>query len=176
MNNAFEKVKDLLYDYIDYFLILLVVLLIGAIIGWRLDILFGDNELEETDNNIQIEESNDENVEDSTKEEQEKNSDEDAENDERDDQEKDNSGREESSSVNNQDGQAKEEISLDIPEGSLPPNTAQILLDNGVIQDKNQFLSRASELGLDIKLRSGSYTFIKNSDLDTIIKILANIK
>lgn len=175
MNKTLEKAKDILYDYIDYVLILIVVLLVGALIGWRLDLLFGDNDLtDEKDSDVKVEEPVDDNKEEAPDKDS-KNEDNEEKDDTDEDSNKD-SETEDSSSEDNDNGQAKEEISVEIPQGSLPHNTAQILLDKGVIQDKNEFLTRASELELDTKLRSGTFTFIKNSELDTVIKLLANIK
>jgi hypothetical protein len=46
MKNFFEKLKDFIYDYIDFITVILVIILIGAIIFWRLDILFTDTEVD----------------------------------------------------------------------------------------------------------------------------------
>lgn len=159
MKNVFDKMKDILYNYIDYILILLVVIIIGGIIGWRLEILFDNNKTEAINNNVDtIEEINDNNETSSNEKE-------DLVQDE-----------EESSSEEDKSNETNEEITVEIPQGSLPPNTAQILLDNAIIDDKTEFLDRAADLGLDTKLRSGNFTFNKNSKLDTVINKLANIK
>lgn len=43
MNKFTNKIKDLFYDTTDYAIILLVVVVVALIIGWRLDILFDEN-------------------------------------------------------------------------------------------------------------------------------------
>ncbi|MBS4536576.1 hypothetical protein GOQ29_13205 [Clostridium sp. D2Q-14] len=172
MKNKFEKIKDLLYDYIDYVLIILVVVIIGGIIGWRLEILFNDNETEAITSNIDsIEKDVDENS--SKKEKEDSNANKEEKNDSeenKDNDEKSSSSKDDKSSKND------EEIAIEIPQGSLPSDTAQILLDNDLIDDVDKFIDRAEALKLETKLRSGEFTFNKGSDLDNIIKTLANIK
>ena len=43
MKDFFEKLFDLLYDYIDNIIMLAIIIIVVAIIGWRLDLIFTDD-------------------------------------------------------------------------------------------------------------------------------------
>ncbi len=42
MKDSLERLKDILYNISDYLIMGAIVIVIGLIIGWRLDILFPD--------------------------------------------------------------------------------------------------------------------------------------
>ena len=64
-------------------------------------------------------------------------------------------------------------ITINIPDGTLPSGIGSILESNGLIESKNEFVLRAQSLGLDRKLKAGTFRIKTNSSLDEIIKILA---
>lgn len=187
MKNFVEKIKDFLYDATDYVLILVIIVGVVAVIGWRLDILFAkdmdkpdgehnnkapitDVVSNEKDNNKDTEKDNTDDV-----------SDEDGSNsatDDEDDQKIDNGDTQ----SNNNDGNDKttdskpnteEIITVKIPSGSFPPAIANILLDKGLIDNKMDFLIKSQELKLDTKLKSGEFQIKKGISLEELIRILA---
>ncbi len=177
MSSLLEGIKDFLYDAIDYILILVVVLIVGGIIGWRLDILFAkevdkptievtsednveskENDLVKTDsehsekNNQNVVQSSDDIIE---------------ENDTQDNTNID--------QTSNNISEPQENVftkTIKIPSGSLPPEIGDILLENNLINSKSDFLKLAKDLKLDTKLRSGSFKLSSDSSLETIIKTI----
>lgn len=192
MRKLIEGIKDFIYDSVDYFIVLCVVLLVGVIIGWRLPQLFAsdldkyseseiaaatdesDNkEVSETDKNTSKDDSS-KTIEDNVievVEEESDNSNSEKNIDESDSNES--SSNESSSNVSNNNG---ETITVVIPSGSLSPKIADILKNKGLIDDTNEFLKKAKELKLDTKLRSGDFKIKQGSSLESIIKKIAGRK
>lgn len=174
MKNFMEKLKDFLYDATDYLLILAIIIGVGAIIGWRLDILFAKDmdklnadsenppvaDLIISDEDLQ---SIDSNNSDSDGEEGTQN------NTDEDDSSTNNGETTDGENVNDQE----EIVTVVIPSGSLPPTIANILIEKGLIDDKMEFLIRSQELELDTKLKSGEFKIKKGTNLDELIKIIA---
>ncbi|MTI67079.1 MAG: endolytic transglycosylase MltG [Firmicutes bacterium] len=183
MKNLFEGLKDILYDSMDYLIILVVVLVVGGVIGWRLGVLF-DSDIEKTPISVAAEnnENNEDNISNSSdtpsvdKEEDtdEITPSEDSTKDVADISSKDST--KDTDDTTKENTEVKEEvktITISIPQGSLGPTIAKILIDNDLIESKSEFLSTAEELGLDRYLRSGNYKIKTNSSLENIIKIIA---
>jgi len=166
MKNFFEKLKDFIYDYIDFITVILVIILIGAIIFWRLDILFTDTEVDNPsdENNTNIQEPIEENNPNDEKEDKNNNSDENEEN-QKDENEEISTDTEKDSS---------NDVEINIEAGSSSESIADTLLSNNIINDKREFLLRLSDLGLETKLRPGTFVLKQNDNIDTIIKTLAN--
>lgn len=186
MKNFVEKIKDFLYDATDYVLILVIIVGVVAVIGWRLDMLFakdmdkpdGDHNnkapiidvvTNEKDNNKDTEKDNIDDV----------SSEDDNDADNEDDQKIDN-GDTESNNINsgndkNTDSKPNTEeiITIKIPSGSFPPAIANILLEKGLIDNKMDFLIKSQELKLDTKLKSGEFKIKKGISLEELIRILA---
>lgn len=170
MSNFSEGIKDFFYDSIDYIMIIVIIAIMGSVIVWRLDILFSDDNIDKiaisemdkplSDNNessnsiidteeneiIKISET-DTNTEETTKEEQ-------------------TSTQEKITKI----------IEVKIPDRTLAPTIADILIQKNLISSKSDFLRKAQELKLDTKLKSGTFKIKENSSLETIIKIIARSK
>lgn len=144
---TFDKIKDFLYDGMDYIVMLLIIAAIALVINWRLDGLFT---VETTDFGNESSASAEESVVDEFVEEQEKEKAK-KENEEDKDEETDNV------------------ININIPAGSLPGDIADILVSNNLIEDKSEFLDMVVELQLETKLRSGKYELRENATLEDII-------
>ncbi|WP_069649082.1 hypothetical protein [Caloranaerobacter ferrireducens] len=182
MNNFIEKFKDFLYDIIDYIIVIGVIVIVIGIIGWRLDILFADNIVKtpiissEDTNNSNITSINENTSIDMSEKNISENPIDDTEinnstqNDNQDNQIDSNKSDKD---TNLNDTQNTKIVVIDIPKGSLGPTIAEILLREGLIDSKTEFLNRAKELKLDTKLKAGSFKIESNSSLDKIIKIIA---
>jgi hypothetical protein len=153
MKKFYEVVKDILYDSIDYIIMIGIVGIVILIIGWRLDLLFAKDALDVSSHNIPIEENND------------KDSDQNLDND-----------NEENPTDNNDKNNSEETngeiIKITIPSGSLPSKIGSILEDNGLVSSKADFVLKAQELKLDTKLKSGNYEIKSNSSIEEILTIL----
>lgn len=181
MTNFMEKVKDFLYDAIDYVLILVIIVGVAAIIGWRLDILFAKDmdkaTLDSEPTNVTPIASDNKNGDndslDSEKDpSQAANEDNNKDIEENHEPEPDSTDREEPS---NEDSPtvSDEIITVKIPSGTLPPTIANILLEKGLIDNKMDFLIKSQELKLDTRLKSGEFQIKKGIGLEELIKLLA---
>lgn len=186
-----EGIKDFLYDATDYILIFVIIIVISGVIAWRLDILFA-SEVEKTSDNI-TQNLADDSSEFNSSENHDSEDDvqvvlDDNENETNDDSNQStvdndesviNDQTQENSSTSDSQLHSEESsriITVEIPDGTIAPGIADILLNKGLINNKSEFLKRAQELKLDTKLKSGVYKIKENSPLDTIIKTIARVK
>lgn len=148
MKKILNAIRDFIYNITDYGLIITVVVVMALILGWRFDILFNRSIEKETISQLPqiIEEEENPSSEPGT---EEKPQDE----------------------TPSQSGLI---ATINIPDGSFPSSIGDILLSSNLINDKDEFLTRSVELGLDTKLRSGTYDIEVGTSLDNIIKIIAN--
>lgn len=151
MKIFFEKLLDLVYDYIDYIIMLVIILLVVGIIGWRLDLIFTDNgtsippieENEENENENELNED-DEPVEP------------------------------EDSEDGELEGQVGVEVEIEIPSGTFPSGIGNILLENQLIEDNSEFLTKVQEGNYETGLKAGVYVIPTGSSIDEILLILTN--
>jgi len=167
MSKIVEKIKDILYDSFDYVVMLIIVVVVIGIIGWRLDVLFASNKDIPTPP-IVVEKENSK---------EPKETDEPVEPDEEVDAPIDTTVAEvppvvEVPPVETPAAPTGEKIKINIPAGSLPGKIGTILSDNGLIDSSRNFIAKAVELKVDTKLKSGDYSIPKGSTYEEIIKIL----
>ncbi|KAF5052415.1 endolytic transglycosylase MltG [Sedimentibacter saalensis] len=161
MKTIINAIRDFIYNITDYGLIIVVIVVMVLILGWRFDILFNrgieKDKLSDLPQIIAEEEYN------NSKNPQTPDDPDDAENPEKPEGE-------------TPDTPAPSGLiaTVEIPEGSFPSSIAKILQSSNLISDTNEFLNRSVELGLDTKLRSGTYEIEVGTSLDDIIKIIAN--
>lgn len=176
MNNKFESFKDFLYEAIDYFLILGIIIIVAGIIGWRLDLLFTETNSLNSANKSEM--SNDsKNHEASTIDKSlEKNGD-----------------KSNSSTANNNDLVKNEHnkkdftpkdpdssnidsnnksIEITIPAGSNSSSIGEILKEEGIIDDSSEFILKSEEMNLSTKLKSGTFDLYLNDNIENVLLIL----
>ncbi|TFZ40707.1 hypothetical protein E4100_03890 [Soehngenia longivitae] len=148
-----DKLKDILYDSIDYIIMIGIVVVVILVIGWRLDILFTGSDVAEVPTN-EVSEPITNEVEPKPD---------------------DTSGNQsnESPETPSNENAGSTEVQVIIPDGSLPNEIGKILQESGVIEDSNAFVNKAVELGLDTKLRSGSYSLNTNQTIEEIVLIIS---
>lgn len=191
MNNFLEKLKDFLYDATDYIIMLVVVLVVAGIIGWRLEILFAEDTLEEQTEKDKIVASDkieedkkiekDDEVtedketinEDEDKQDKKDTEDKDEKVENKDKKAKDKSDKKDEKKDENKDKNSDKVITISIPEGSLSGAIADILLEEKLIADKDDFLKTAKDLNLETKLKPGKFEIKSNSTYEEILKILS---
>ena len=168
MKSFFDGLKDFIYDSIDYFIMIAIVIGVVFIIGWRLDILFAKDasdipnpppivadgaDIDDNDNDV---------VDSDTDPEDNVNPDEPSD---------------QPDMVDDPDSETPdpnpETVTINIPDGTLPSGIGAILESNGLVSNKNDFVIQAQSMELDRKLRSGTYEINSNSSLEEIIKIIA---
>lgn len=150
MKNFFDKLKDILYDGTEYILMIAIIGTVALIINWRLDGLFAmdiggaDNNLETNTESIVEEYS--EYVEDKEEEIEEEEA---------------------------EDSESKEEIiDIVIPSGTLPNEIGDILVSYELVDSRSEFLNKVIEMGVETKLKSGTFKIAKDSSLEEIVNIL----
>lgn len=179
MKKFLDKLVDILYDYMDYVLMLIIVVSIVGVIGWRLDILFTkDVSKLETNSSTNLEEKNssqekknpitDVSKPNGSKTQKKNNIDENSneaneKNDANQDENKDKIPDENNGEI----------ITVVIPDGSTSLSIGEILESNGLVDNQKEFIQKSEELNLDRKLKSGTFEIPKNSSLESLVKIIA---
>ncbi len=150
MKKIINAIKDFLYNITDYGLIITVVVIMIAVLAWRFDILFNKGIEKEAIASIPNTSQNANTNEPNNENENNENSD---------------PSEEDNKSV----------ITVEIPQGSFPAAIGEILVNENLIEDENEFLNRSVALGLDTKLQSGTYEIETGMSLDDVIKIIAHM-
>lgn len=153
-------IKDFIYDITDYGLILAVIVIVGAILIWRLNILFSldiakepiQNNTPSIDQPVHMPDPTDENT---------------------DIAETPSTEPDEVQPSVEPEKPVEEYIDINIPEGTFPAEIAEILLSKGLIDDENEFLNKAIELELDRRLQCGEFKIKVGSTLESIVKQVA---
>lgn len=158
MKRFFDWLKDFVYDSTDYIIMLLIIVSVVFVIGWRLDVLFADDAIDIPSKNIIVTDNKIPPVEDKQTEDIESNLD---------DEDLENPITEDPALSPN-----SKSISVTIPPGSLPSKIGSILESNGLVTNKNDFVEKAQELNLDKKLKSGSFEIPTKSSIEEILKII----
>lgn len=207
-----DKTKDLFYNAIDYLVMLVIIIGVVIILGWKFEMLFNksatdDNEIVEnnTEEDVKPTESdtvtkdisevdkidkeqseNTENTENPNETEVTTDENTDAENTD----ENGATDTEQPTETETTDTETTEnettaqtdtkpaenaggEVTINIPAGTLPGATGQILADNGIVESSEAFVKKAVELGLDRKLKSGEFKLTKGMSLDAVVKAIA---
>lgn len=190
-----DKTKDLLFNTIDYVVMIVIILGIVVILGHKFELLFNkgkvDSEVAQTDEtnpevnitNEDLNNKNDENAENNATVDSNTNQDENTESTEIDltENTEENTDTNEAEENNNEDSKPEdttpqatgEEVKITIPNGTLPGGIGEILASQGLVSSKEDFINKAVELQLDRKLRSGEFTFKKGQSLEEIIRTIA---
>ena len=193
-----DKTKDLLFNTIDYVVMIVIILGIVVILGHKFELLFNkgkvDSEVAQTDEsnpevnitNEDLNNKNDENTENADNNsavDSNTNQNENAESTEIDltENTEENNNTNETEENNNEDSKPAdttpqatgEEVKITIPQGTLPGGIGEILASQGLVSSKEDFINKAVELQLDRKLRSGEFTFKKGQSLEEIIRTIA---
>ena len=154
MKDYLEKAKDILYNISDYIIMFTIILAIGLIIAWRLDILFPQTTAMVEPNILEkVESTGSKTIE-----------------------KPDTHAR--TKPVENEVVEKEEPtiVIVSIPKGTPSSNIGDILLDKNLINSTKEFEDKVKELDLEKNLRSGEYDIENPSSLEEIVKIIANQK
>ena len=171
-----KKIKDLIYDYNDIFVALLIIAVAGAIIFWRVtnimaypDYLAGKDQTQtgEVDfSDVDLTPANvddfNENPEDITTEPSEEGQGEQTPADE--------TQTEEPTQTAQTDADGN--YVVEIPKGSSALGIARILKAQGIISDEDAFMEKVEELDATMKMKYGTYKIPQGSSAEQIINIL----
>ncbi len=147
MKRIINAIRDFIYNITDYGLIITVIVIMVVILAWRFDLLFsrGINKEIIEDFPISSEVPAEEDPESEPGEE-----------------------------VPEEETPTGLIATISIPQGSYPSQIGEVLLNNNLIDSKEEFLTRCVELNLDTRLQSGTFDIKVGTPLDDIIKIIAN--
>jgi hypothetical protein len=147
MKRIINAIRDFIYNITDYGLIITVIVIMVVILAWRFDLLFsrGINKEIIEDFPISSEVPDKEDPESEPGEE-----------------------------VPEEETPTGLIATISIPQGSYPSQIGEVLLNNNLIDSKEEFLTRCVELNLDTRLQSGTFDIKVGTPLDDIIKIIAN--
>ena len=204
-----DKTKDLFYNAIDYLVMLVIIIGVVIILGWKFEMLFNksatdDNQIvennteedvkptendtvtkdisevdkidkeqsENTENPNETEATTDENT--ATKNTDENGATETEQPTETETTDTETTENETTAQTDTKPAEnAGGEVTINIPAGTLPGATGQILADNGIVESSEAFVKKAVELGLDRKLKSGEFKLTKGMSLDAVVKAIA---
>lgn len=160
MKDFLDKIKDILYDGTEYILMIAIIAVVALVINWRLDGLFA-MDVENSDKQITLD---NESIVDEYNEYLENIEDEAPEEEKTEDNEKDNEKDAEEKGII---------VNVTIPSGSLPNEIANILVSNGLVESKSEFINKVVEMGVETKLKSGTFKIPKGSSIEEIVNIIS---
>ncbi|WP_422485297.1 hypothetical protein [Gudongella sp. DL1XJH-153] len=164
-----DKIRDILYDSIDYIFMVFIIVIVVGVIGWRLDVLFAKDALEShTPGQIVVDNSSraDDNPSDN----------EDEPSDSTDPQDDPSSGDNPPEEPQEQPNQPSSPVvvKVEIPVGSMPGKIGLLLEEKGVVNSSREFIAKAVEMGLDTKLKSGTYNIQLGLPTEDVVRLLTN--
>lgn len=204
-----DKTKDLFYNAIDYLVMLVIIIGVVIILGWKFEMLFNksatdDNEIVENNTEEDVKPTENDTVTkdisevDKIDKEQSENTENPNETEVTTDENTDTENTDENGATETEQPTETEttdtettenetpvetetkpaenaggEVTINIPAGTLPGATGQILADNGIVESSEAFVKKAVELGLDRKLKSGEFKLTKGMSLDAVVKAIA---
>lgn len=204
-----DKTKDLFYNAIDYLVMLVIIIGVVIILGWKFEMLFNksatdDNEIVENNTEEDVKPTESDTVTkdisevDKIDKEQSENTENPNETEVTTDENTDTENTDENGTTETEQPTETEttetettenettvetdtkpaentggEVTINIPAGTLPGATGQILADNGIVESSEAFVKKAVELGLDRKLKSGEFKLTKGMSLDAVVKAIA---
>ena len=197
-----DKTKDLLFNAIDYVVMIVIIIGIVILLGYKFELLFNKSKVDAdvaqtqenqkevtvTSGDIKTNENSDENSDEETTTDtnEDTNASENTEdtkpdeiiisNPNKESESKDTTTTENTNTENNTETKPQatgEEVKIKIPSGTLPGGMGEILANAGLVSSKDEFVKKAVEMKLDRSLKSGDFVFKKGQALDEIIRTLA---
>lgn len=169
MKKTLDYIKDVLYDSIDYIIMIGIIGVVVLVIGWRLDLLFANDALD-IPTNLVIE--NNSPGKDNTPPPEVKDPDENMETQDTEDPIEEDNENEPIETTDPVKPPGKI-VKINIPPGTLAHNIGKILEENGLISSTKEFLEKSQELKLDTKLKSGIFEIDSALSIESIIKLIA---
>ncbi|NLJ78011.1 MAG: endolytic transglycosylase MltG [Tissierellia bacterium] len=157
MEDLLERIKDILYDGIDYIIMIAIIVVVILVINWRLGGLFAPNDIKiasDTPKTISEDGYEDDSSEPS--------------------EEGDEELPDDISPTPQNESPSSTLIELYIPAGSTSSSIGDALIIKGLIEDKAIFLEEIKKSNLETKLRHGMYRIPLNSSIGEILDILTS--
>lgn len=175
MKKISNFIKDIIYDKNDLLIALIILALAGFIINDKIGIIMSYPEIlaaqiqEETtssknDNDIGLQQKGQDTKPEGETQENPT---------EKEDPEEEPKDNEETGKVN-PDSDNEEMVPIHIEYGATGSKIAQILIDSGLLQTKEEFFDAVNESGADTKLQAGNFEIPANATPSEIISIITN--
>ncbi len=172
-----KKIKDLIYDYNDIFVALLIIAAAGAIIFWRVtdimaypDYLAGKEQTQAGDVDFSDVDLTPVNVDEFNEQPDDITAPEGS---------GENQGGEQTPAEPDQDEtpataqtDADGNYVVEIPKGSSAQGIARILKEQGIISDVDAFMDTVDAMGATMKMKYGTYKIPQGSSAEQIVEIL----
>ncbi|MGM0396571.1 MAG: hypothetical protein ACQEP4_05895 [Bacillota bacterium] len=159
-----DKIRDILYDSVDYIFMIVILLIVVGVIGWRLDVLFAKDALgAPTPGQVIVDNTGREGEGAPETDENPENPD----------------GRGTPSEGDDPAEQPSDPSSpvivmVEIPVGSMPGKIGLLLEEKGIVSSSREFIAKAVELDLDTKLKSGTYKIQLGLPTEDVVRLLTN--
>lgn len=178
MNNNFESFKDFLYEAIDYFMIIAIILIVAGIIGWRLDLLFSESDALDTRTKTEITQESKEsidNLKDKNKQVIHDSEDKSKNSGKSKDKEDNKSTTTSDSKVDKKKKNNLENktITITIPDGANSNSIGDLLKNKGIVDDTSEFVLKSEEMNMSTKLKSGTFEINSDDSLEEVIRTLS---
>lgn len=167
-----NKIKDIIYDYNDIFVALLIIVIAGIMLLWRVNSIMEypeylaqkAPEAQQTQQDVDFKDVDlePEHVDENLNTEPE---DVNSENLNQPEQQPEEPPKEETPQIAG-------DVKFEVPKGSSASKIADLLRQAGLIDDQKEFLSKLAEMKADTKLKAGTFTIPAGSDYEAVIKIL----
>ena len=174
-----KKIKDLIYDYNDIFVALLIIAVAGAIIFWRVtnimaypDYLAGKEQTQTGEVDFSEVDLTPTEVEDFNENPEDISTETPGEEGQSGEQTPAENPSGESGGVTPVQPDANGKITVEIPKGSSAGGIAKILKQAGLIEDTDAFMETVEKLGATMKMKYGTYKIPQGSTAEEIIDIL----
>ncbi|MCQ2561654.1 MAG: endolytic transglycosylase MltG [Clostridia bacterium] len=175
-----KKIKDLIYDYNDIFIALMILALAAMVILWRVTGIMDYSKYVNKHNPTHHSQVDFTDVDLTQTEVEEFNENPEEFNSESSGQEAEAPQEQQPAETGSEEPQPQEggqqtatDKSIVIPAGSAGTKIAEILVQNGLIESSDQFLSAVTAKQAEKKLKAGTFTIPAGSTVDQIVDILA---
>lgn len=168
--SSLEKLKDLIHDYSDLLLAIIITSAMVVVVFWNLNTIFEEPAVSSaiTPPSAQKNDSEERTNEDSTFVTIDL-SEEEFSNDETGDTEE----TVEAEDVDESTPDTESTVTVVIPSGTPGMGIATILVEQGLLPEPGVFVQAAEELNLSLNLKSGTYDIPKDSSPEEMVRIIA---
>ncbi len=176
-----ERLKDFFHDYSDMFLALFVAGIMFFAISWNLGSWFDNSSNTALANNTPVIEQEKPEKDPTVTDDPQGSEEENSSNENKEDENAIDSENTENAPKENTVAEEKPPVvaevkTITVPNGTPGTGVANILKENGLIQNTNDFIQAAERLNLAVRLKSGTFEISTDATVEDMVKIIAGQK
>ncbi|ABW19549.1 MltG/YceG/YrrL family protein [Alkaliphilus oremlandii] len=176
-----ERLKDFFHDYSDMFLALFVAGIMFFAISWNLGSWFDNSSNTALANNTPVIEQEKPEKDSTVTDDPQGSEEENSSNENKEDENAIDSENTENAPKENTVAEEKPPVvaevkTITVPNGTPGTGVANILKENGLIQNTNDFIQAAERLNLAVRLKSGTFEISTDATVEDMVKIIAGQK